>query len=98
MPQPDTGGVFAQHPVDRVRVHPAGRVMRPGIAAQRPEQRPAMIAPMARQLQLSADARRRLRVDGERIAPAALASEAQRVQTSVLVQVAHGQRRNLRAA
>ncbi len=59
--QADRGGVLPHHAVDRVRVELAGRVMRLGVAAQRPEQRSRMVVAVSRQLQVGPDALRRLR-------------------------------------
>ena len=68
------------------------------IAAQRTEQRRVELVAVAGDLEIGADALRGLRVDRERIAPAALAGHAQRIETPVLVKVADIQGGDLRAA
>jgi len=78
-PQSDRRRVLPEHPVDRVRVHSAGRVVRLGVAPERPEQRPFPVLAMPGPFQIGADTRRRLRVDRQRVPPAALAGEAERV-------------------
>ena len=68
------------------------------VAAQRTEQRRVELVAVAGGLQIGADALRGLRVDRQRLAPAALADHAQRIEAPVLVQVADIQRGDLRAA
>ena len=55
------------------------------------------VGDVLRGLQIRADSRRSLRVDGQRVAAAALARDAQRVIAAVLVQVPDLERGDLRA-
>ncbi len=55
-----------------------------------------MIIAMTGEVQICPDASCRLQVDGKRITPATLTGEAQRIQSSVVVQVAHGECCDLR--
>ncbi len=52
---------------------------------------------MAGVFKIAANARRRLGIDGKRLAPAALADRAQGSEAAVLMQVADIQRREIRA-
>jgi hypothetical protein len=49
-------------------------------------------------IEVGADALRDVRVDGERVAPAAFPDDAQRVEAPVLMQVLHRERGDFRAA
>ena len=65
---------------------------------QRPEQRPVDVGAVAGGLQIGAQPCRSLRVDRQRVAPSALAHDAQRVIAAVLVQIADLERGDLGAA
>ena len=86
--QADLRCVFPHQSVNRVGVHPAGRIVRLGIAADWTEQRRFELVAVAGALEIGADALGGLRVDGERITPAALAGDAQRIEAPVLVKIA----------
>ena len=65
---------------------------------QRPEQRAVAVVAVAGGVQVGAQPRRGLRVDRERVAPAALADDAQRIEAAVLVQIPDLERGDLGAA
>ena len=73
-------------------------VERLGVAAQGTEQRRVELVAVAGDLKIGADALRGLRVDRQRLAPAALADHAQRIEAPVLVKVADIECGDLRAA
>ena len=97
-PKADRRRVFPHQAIDRVGVHSAGRVERLGVAAQRPEQRRVELVAVAGEIEIGANALGGLRIDGERIAPAALAGNAQRIEVPVFVKVADIESGDLRAA
>ena len=96
--QADASSIFPKHAINGIRVQLSNGVERLGIAPQRPEHRTAMVIAMASKLQIGADARGRLRINGQHVSPAALSGNPQRIEPSILMQVAHGEGGDLGAA
>ena len=86
--KPDLPAIFPERAVDGVGIHAAFRSERLAVAAQGTEQRCIGLITVAGAVQIGADALRRSGIDGERLAPAALAGDAQRIKAPVLVQIA----------
>ena len=77
--EPELGSIFPDHAADRVRVHASALVLALAVVVQRPEQGPVDVGAVLPGLQIEAQWCRGLRIDGERISPAALARYAQRM-------------------
>jgi hypothetical protein len=70
--EPEASGELAHHAVDGVGVHSAAGVPALAIGAQRPEPRAVEVGAVVGEIEIGAQPRRGLRIDGERVAPAAL--------------------------
>jgi hypothetical protein len=86
--EPEHGGVFANDAVDRVGVRVPALLLPLLIVLERPEQRPLDVGGMAGEI--GAEARGGLWVDRQRVAPAALPRDAQRVIAPVSEAVSSG--------
>jgi hypothetical protein len=94
----ELGGIFPDHAIDRVLVHAPAFLAALAVVLQRPEQRPVGVGRVPRGLQIGAKTCGGLRIDRERVATAALARDAQRIEAAVLVQIADLERGDLGAA
>lgn len=90
--------VFPDHAVDGVRAHRAADMVLFPVVVEGPEQRTIHITAVSGSLYIEAKPCGGLGVDRQRIASASLAGDAKGIKAPVLVQVAHGQRRDLGAA
>ena len=75
--EPKRSGVFPHHTIDRIGVHASALVAALAIVLERPEQWPVDVGAMPGGVEIGAKPRRGLRVDRQRIAPAALARHPQ---------------------
>jgi len=96
--EPEACRKFSHHAVNGIGVHRAPFLPAFAIRTQRPKHRTVHIVAVPGEFQIGAQPRSGLWVDGEGVAPAALAHQAQRVIAAVLVQVADPERRDLGAA
>ncbi len=95
--EPERRGELAHHAVDGVRVHGAAFLLALAAGTQQPEHRTVEVGAMPSEFQIGAQPRRGMRVDGERVVPAALADHPQRVTAAVLVPVADREGRDFGA-